>query len=90
MLVRTIDPLRSNILILHCIHQAKGQLTKANQTKVKMENLARELQKVSGLMTCFDFPNRLSYRTTRDYGYALLRNEVHPLCLHRPRRTVNV
>lgn len=27
--------------------EAKGQLTKANQTKVKMENLARELQKVS-------------------------------------------
>lgn len=26
--------------------KAKGQLTKANQTKVKMENLARELQKV--------------------------------------------
>jgi hypothetical protein len=25
---------------------AKSQLTKANQTKVKMENLARELQKV--------------------------------------------
>lgn len=57
MLVRTIDPLRSNMLILYCIHQAKGQLTKANQTKVKMENLARELQKVSGLMSCFYFPN---------------------------------
>ena len=28
---------------------AKSQLTKANQTKTKMENLARELQKV-GLM----------------------------------------
>ncbi|KAF5313185.1 hypothetical protein D9619_002621 [Psilocybe cf. subviscida] len=27
------------------IHPAKGQLTKANQTKTKMENLARELQK---------------------------------------------
>ena len=27
-------------------HKAKGQLTKANQTKTKMENLARELQKV--------------------------------------------
>ena len=26
--------------------KAKGQLTKANQTKTKMENLARELQKV--------------------------------------------
>jgi hypothetical protein len=26
---------------------AKGQLTKANQTKTKMENLARELQKAS-------------------------------------------
>ena len=26
--------------------KAKGQLTKANQTKAKMENLARELQKV--------------------------------------------
>ena len=26
---------------------AKGQLTKANQTKTKMENLARELQKVN-------------------------------------------
>lgn len=25
---------------------AKSQLTKANQTKIKMENLARELQKV--------------------------------------------
>ena len=25
---------------------AKSQLTKANQTKTKMENLARELQKV--------------------------------------------
>ena len=27
--------------------KAKGQLTKANQTKAKMENLARELQKVT-------------------------------------------
>lgn len=26
--------------------KAKGQLTKTNQTKIKMENLARELQKV--------------------------------------------
>ena len=26
--------------------KAKGQLTKANQNKTKMENLARELQKV--------------------------------------------
>ena len=26
--------------------EAKSQLTKANQTKTKMENLARELQKV--------------------------------------------
>ncbi len=30
---------------------AKGQLTKANQTKVKMENLARELQKVSHVLS---------------------------------------
>lgn len=28
---------------------AKGQLSKANQTKTKMENLARELQKVVAL-----------------------------------------
>jgi hypothetical protein len=28
------------------VNAAKGQLTKANQTKIKMENLARELQKV--------------------------------------------
>ena len=27
--------------------KAKGQLTKANQTKARMENLARELQKVT-------------------------------------------
>lgn len=90
MLVRTTDPLRSKILILHYVHKAKGQLTKANQTKVKMENLARELQKVSRPMTYIYFPNRLLCRTTRDYGYASLRNEVHPVCLHRPRRTVNV
>jgi hypothetical protein len=30
--------------------KAKSQLTKANQTKTKMESLARELQKVSGVM----------------------------------------
>ena len=29
---------------------AKSQLTKANQTKTKMENLARELQKASATM----------------------------------------
>ena len=34
---------------------AKSQLTKANQTKTKMENLARELQKVSS-----DYGTRLS------------------------------
>ena len=34
---------------------AKSQLTKANQTKTKMENLARELQKVSAS------PSMLSY-----------------------------
>ena len=30
-------------------NKAKSQLTKANQTKTKMENLARELQKVTHL-----------------------------------------
>ena len=30
---------------------AKGQLTKANQTKIKMENLARELQKVRHVLS---------------------------------------
>ena len=30
-----------------CHATAKSQLTKANQTKTKMENLARELQKVT-------------------------------------------
>jgi hypothetical protein len=29
---------------------AKSQLTKTNQTKTKMESLARELQKVSGVV----------------------------------------
>ncbi|KAG6837643.1 hypothetical protein H0H93_004919 [Arthromyces matolae] len=33
--------------IIHLL-KAKGQLTKANQTKAKMENLARELQKEDG------------------------------------------
>lgn len=32
--------------ILSIIHVAKSQLSKANQGKTKMENLARELQKV--------------------------------------------
>lgn len=46
---------------------AKSQLTKANQTKIKMENLARELQKVrhvvrTNLMTW----TKLSHRTTSD------------------------
>jgi hypothetical protein len=31
----------------HKVYIAKSQLTKSNQTKTKMENLARELQKVS-------------------------------------------
>jgi hypothetical protein len=30
--------------------KAKSQLTKANQTKTKMENLARELQKVRAFL----------------------------------------
>lgn len=47
---------------------AKSQLTKANQTKTKMENLARELQKVR-------LPRSMSYttahpllRTIKDFG----------------------
>lgn len=44
-LVRAIGTLPS-MIDTHS-KKAKGQLTKANQTKVKMENLARELQKVS-------------------------------------------
>jgi len=34
-----------SVIYATCL-KAKGQLTKANQTKTKMENLARELQKV--------------------------------------------
>jgi hypothetical protein len=53
--------------------KAKSQLTKANQTKTKMENLARELQKVRNryyflaleLLTW-------SRRTTKSYGWANL------------------
>jgi hypothetical protein len=37
---------RSPILTPGHARTAKSQLTKANQTKTKMENLARELQKV--------------------------------------------
>jgi hypothetical protein len=42
---------------------AKSQLTKANQTKIKMENLARELQKVRMAITatptiCTEVPLR--------------------------------
>jgi hypothetical protein len=35
-------------ILIHTLafNAAKSQLTKANQTKIKMENLARELQKV--------------------------------------------
>jgi hypothetical protein len=52
--------------------KAKSQLTKANQTKTKMENLARELQKViilvlSSLLSLTHF-----CRTTRNYGFAVL------------------
>jgi len=36
----------SQSLIPSSTFVAKGQLTKANQTKAKMEGLARELQKV--------------------------------------------
>jgi len=38
---------RSSLYDRCSFQKAKSQLTKANQTKVKMENLARELQKVS-------------------------------------------
>ena len=49
-----IHPSSKHIHILST--EAKSQLTKANQTKAKMENLARELQKVkadtcAGLVT---------------------------------------
>lgn len=37
----------SQFLIPSSTFAAKGQLTKVNQTKAKMENLARELQKVT-------------------------------------------
>lgn len=36
----------SHLLIFTRVSLAKGQLSKANQTKTKMESLARELQKV--------------------------------------------
>jgi len=45
---------------------AKSQLTKANQTKIKMENLARELQKVRHVRTNLITWTKLSHRTTSD------------------------
>ena len=40
----------SNPYALSSSLAAKSQLTKANQTKTKMENLARELQKVKATL----------------------------------------
>lgn len=51
------------------ILKAKGQLTKANQTKARMENLARELQKVPLYSAFDDIANNL-YRITSDSGCA--------------------
>jgi translation initiation factor 2B subunit (eIF-2B alpha/beta/delta family) len=51
-LLKDKDAGRSSVHTLHSeftrpdFDAAKSQLTKANQTKIKMENLARELQKV--------------------------------------------
>ncbi len=48
---------------------AKSQLTKANQTKTKMENLARELQKVrTPPLTLVHFLSNHTPRITRSYG----------------------
>lgn len=55
-----IQPTKASICL------AKGQLTKANQTKTKMENLARELQKVRPKASPFPCSS-LIYRTTSVY-----------------------
>ena len=54
---------------VHTLNEAKSQLTKANQTKTKMESLARELQKVRANI-CGSFSYFNPYlRTTRSCGW---------------------
>jgi hypothetical protein len=60
--------------------KAKGLLAKANQTKTKMENLARELQKVRPCplnIPSLSVAYCLSSRTTNAYEYVGIRIFTH-------------
>ena len=70
---------KTKMLVRSCIHfilihtlthiAAKSQLTKANQTKIKMENLARELQKVRHVLrTTLMTWTKVLHRTTKGSG----------------------